>query len=237
MRNLLLETGIDTDKVHVIPIGVELERFPLRTRDDRMTVRKVLGIPAEATVIGSFQKDGSGWGDGQEPKWIKGPDIFLRVLERLRPDCPRLHVLLTGPSRGYVKTGLARLGIPCTHVQMARYADMTGAYHALDLMLVCSREEGGPKAVLESLACGVPLVTTRVGQAADLVRHKVNGWIAEAEDVEALARWSLEALQAEDDTLLPLIAEGRRTAEANSRAQQLPLWQRFFERLLTCSPR
>jgi len=43
---------------------------------------------------------------------------------------------------------------------------------ALDLYIVASREEGEPKAILESMASGVPLVTTEVGQAMDFVEHE-----------------------------------------------------------------
>ena len=57
----------------------------------------------------------------------------------------------------------------------------------IDAYVVASRQEGGPKAVLESMACGVPLVTTRVGQAIDLVQHGVNGWMSAPEDANHLA--------------------------------------------------
>jgi glycosyltransferase involved in cell wall biosynthesis len=60
-------------------------------------------------------------------------------------------------------------------------------YQCLDLYLVTSREEGGPKSVLEALATGVPLVSTRVGLAADVIQHGYNGLLAEPEDVETLA--------------------------------------------------
>ena len=53
--------------------------------------------------------------------------------------------------------------------------------------LVTSRQEGGPKTVLESLATGIPLVTTRVGQATDLVADGDNGLLADVDDVAALA--------------------------------------------------
>ena len=59
-------------------------------------------------------------------------------------------------------------------------------YPAIDVCLVASRDEGGPRAVLESMATRVPLVTTRVGQAADLVRSGENGWMVEPEDVDGL---------------------------------------------------
>jgi glycosyltransferase involved in cell wall biosynthesis len=42
----------------------------------------------------------------------------------------------------------------------------------MDIYIVTGWHEGGPKAVLESMAAGVPLVTTRVGQAMDLVQNE-----------------------------------------------------------------
>ena len=128
-----------------------------------------------------------GWGEGLEPKLIKGPDVLLSVAERLRDLVPELCFLLTGPSRGFVRAGLERLGIPYRHALLDDVDAVVTAYEAIDVCVVASRDEGGPRAVLESMATGVPLVTTRVGQAADLVQHGVNGWMVDVDDVEALA--------------------------------------------------
>src|SRR5204862_7356630 len=98
-----------------------------------------------------------------------------------------LHVLLTGPARGYVSAGLERLGVPHSRALLPDLDAVARAYRAIDLCLVTSRDEGGPKAVLESMATGVPLVTTRVGQAADLVRTGENGWLCDVEDAGGLA--------------------------------------------------
>ena len=38
-------------------------------------------------------------------------------------------------------------------------------YHALDIYLITSREEGGPMGLLESIACGTPVASTNVGMA------------------------------------------------------------------------
>ncbi len=91
--------------------------------------------------------------------------MLVAALERIRPGTPELFVLLTGPARGYVRRELERLAIPYRHVFAKDRAELARAYHALDVYVVASRQEGGPKAVLEALASGVPLVTTRVGQA------------------------------------------------------------------------
>jgi glycosyltransferase involved in cell wall biosynthesis len=148
----------------------------------------------------------------------------VQALALVRGEVPELHVLLSGPARGYVRNGLAVAGIPCVHRLLDRYRDVATLYHALDAYLVSSRQEGGPKAVLESMASGVPLVTTRVGQAMDLVRHGENAYMVEPEDVEGLAHWVVHVSSAPEE-LPRLRAAGLETAAANDYETQLPLWR------------
>ena len=154
MEELVLGAGAPREKVFLIPIGIDLRRFRFRAPEDRVHARGPLGLPVDAFVAGSFQKDGVGWEDGLEPKVIKGPDVLLAALDRLRERVPELHVLLTGPARGYVRRGLERLGIPYRHVVLDGLNAVAEAYRALDVCLVTSRDEGGPKAALESMATG-----------------------------------------------------------------------------------
>jgi glycosyltransferase involved in cell wall biosynthesis len=229
MEQLVLETGMERDKVHRIPIGIDVETFPLRSNDALARARRELGLPESAFVVGSFQKDGVGWGEGLEPKLIKGPDVLLSVAELLRARIPELAFLLTGPSRGYVKAGLERAGIPYWHVLLPDVDAVSKAFEAIDLCLVASRDEGGPRAVLEAMATGAPLVTTRVGQAADLVQHGENGWMVEVGDADALALWAVHVAEATDDELARVRAAGRGTAEANSYPALRPRWRALLE--------
>lgn len=229
MKEVTLETGIDPSKVFLIPIGINLDFFPFRTAEQKRMMRDKLGIPRSAFVIGSFQKDGVGWGDGLEPKLIKGPDVFLSTVELLKKDIPELFVLLSGPARGYVKRGLDELRIPYEHVFLKSYPDISEMFKTLDLYIVTSRQEGGPKAILESMASGVPIISTKVGQAFDLIRDGENGWLADVEDVESLASCALQVYSSGVDTLSPILKRGRETAEANHYAAQLPMWRSFMK--------
>src|SRR3954466_1300192 len=170
IEQLVLGTGIAPEKVFRIPVGIDVDAFALRTPVARRNVRERLGLPQDAFVLGSFQKDGNGWGEGLEPKLIKGPDVLVETLTRVRRSVPELSVLLTGPARGYVRRGLERNEIPYEHRFLRSRFELARAYHALDAYLVTSRQEGGPKAGFESLAAGVPFVTTRVGQAQEMLR-------------------------------------------------------------------
>ena len=179
-------------------------------------------------MIGSFQKDGAGFKEGEIPKLIKGPDIFLSAIARLKEDIDELFVLLTGPARGYVKAGLTRLGVPYKHVRLNDYSEIGKCYHALDQYLITSREEGGPRAVLEAMASGIPLVTTRVGQAIDLVHHGINGWMVRVEDIEGLVHYSKHVLE-RPTGINNILRNARETSVSNCYDAQIPLWEDFMD--------
>lgn len=229
IRDLVLSSGIDPGKVFTIPIGINLAEFPLRDEAARAAARKRHGVPAESVVVGSIQKDGVGWGEGAEPKLIKGPDVFVDAVARLRERVPELFVLLGGPARGYVKRRLEELGVPYRHVVPGNdFLGVSSLYHALDLYLIASRQEGGPKSLFESWATGVPVVSTRVGQAMDLVRHGENGWLVDAEDAEGLANWAEHALARPDETRR-VVLRAHEDVQHHSYDAQTPLWRALFD--------
>ena len=217
MRELVVEAGVPAERVYKIPIGIDLQHFTQAPERE-----------GSAFVVGSFLKDGVGMDEGNHPKLLKGPDTFVAVVSRLRESIPELAVFLTGPARGYVRRELERVGISYRHVLAGSRAELARAYHEVDVCLVTSRQEGGPKAVLESMASGVPLVTTRVGQAVELVRDADNGLLADVDDVDAL----VGAVQrVHDDTALRarLRSAGRATAEAHAEERLDPLWAGLLE--------
>ncbi|MEP6892961.1 MAG: hypothetical protein ABI927_04185, partial [Gaiellaceae bacterium] len=116
MHDLMLSAGVERERIFRIPLGIDIERFPLGDAVSRARAREALGLPASAFVVGSFQKDGVGWGEGLEPKLIKGPDALVAAVERLQAVVPELVVLLSGPARGYVRREFEQRGIPYRHV-------------------------------------------------------------------------------------------------------------------------
>lgn len=226
MRDLVLEAGVDPGSVHVIPIGIDLENFPLVTPGRRSAARARFALSDDAFVVGSFQKDGVGWGEGLEPKLIKGPDVLVSALRRVRAAVPELRVLLTGPARGYVRQELDRAGIPYAHAVVHSRAELATAYHAVDVCVVPARQEGGPKAVLESMAAGVPLVTTRVGQATELVEDGANGWLVDVEDADGLAERVIE-IQA--GRAARVLESARATAERYAVERLDALWGELLD--------
>jgi glycosyltransferase involved in cell wall biosynthesis len=189
--------GVPRDKLVHIPIGCETDRFLPPTAEQRRLTRERFLVPDDHVCIGSFQKDGTGWGEGDLPKPIKGPDLFLEAIDLLRRDLP-VFVLLTGPARGFVKRGLERLGVPYAHAYVETREELARCYHALDLYLITSREEGGPMALMESMASHVPVVSTRVGMAVDLIQDGVTGALIDDFDMRHLAARARAILMSTD---------------------------------------
>jgi len=201
----LLAWGVPRDKLVRIPIPIDLQVFRPATPEARARARARYGVPEGHIVVGSFQKDGVDWGEGNEPKMIKGPDVLLETIGHVAR-ARKVFVLLTGPARGYVKRGLERIGVPYAHDFIADYETLPERYAALDAYLNPSREEGGPKGIMESMATGVPIVSTRVGMAPDLIKPRMTGFMVEPGDAEGLAEAILEV--ADDAGLRARVVSG-----------------------------
>ncbi len=227
VKNFFLNEGF-SEKISMIPIGIDLSFFSNIEKKESTKLRIAYDIPLSSVVVGSFQKDGVGWGEGNEPKLIKGPDIFLKTIELLKEDITELYVLLTGPSRGYMKKGLAKLNIPYKHIYLKDYREISKFYSMLDLYLISSREEGGPKSVLESMASGIPIVSTPVGQAFDMITNDVNGYSSETWDPDELKTLSLKAINKKND----FNKNSRQTAEQYDYFKQQGLWRDFFNDIM-----
>ncbi len=181
----LIQYGIDRKKIRVIPIGIDLDVYKPLPLNEIEKDREKIGVAKKSIVIGSFQKDGNGWGEGLEPKAEKGPDIFCDVIEKLSKKYD-IFVLLTGPARGYVIERLKKMNVKFHHEYLKNPNDVVNYFQLCNLYIVASREEGGPKAILESMACGVPIVSTKVGMAPDMIKDGENGFLCDVEDTQTI---------------------------------------------------
>lgn len=148
-----------------------------RPLPDGASIRHELALPRDAFVIGNFHRDSEG-GDLSRPKAQKGPDIFLEIARELHRRLPRVVVLLAGPRRHWLRSGLQKAGIPFRFAGVVKDTDdydtnilsrenLNRLYQALDVCVVSSRWEGGPYSVLEAVFAGRAVLSTPVGTARD----------------------------------------------------------------------
>ncbi len=225
MLKILRDAGI-TSKIATIPIGVDINRFAPSTRFKRAASREQFGIPEEFFTVGSFQKDGKGWAHGDQIKREKGPDILVSCLVKLKREGLKPFVVLTGPGRAYVRSGLDGAGIPYLHLRPRRTKELSRLFSLLDCYLIGSRDEGGPKGGLEALAAGVPVVTTPVGQIRELISDGISGVISDDFSSESLAE-SVLRLNSLDNSSLRRAS--RSVAEGIDYRKLAPLWLEAIE--------
>ncbi len=113
---------------------------------------------------------------GVEPKELsvgrqgnKGNGIYSRIIGKVKSKIPPFLIA----NSTYVDKMLNSFQRP------VRYEDMPQFYHGIDYYLCVSWHEGTPNPALEAAACGVPVVTTRVGNMPDLIKHGENGFFVE----------------------------------------------------------
>ena len=113
MRDLVLEAGVEPECVHLIPIGIDLENFPLVTPS--VAVRRARGArpcPTTRSSSARSRRTASAGERASSRSSSRGRTCSSRRFERAQTAIPELRVLLTGPARGYVRRELERAGIP-----------------------------------------------------------------------------------------------------------------------------
>lgn len=156
LRDELLAIGAAPDKVCVVEHGVDLELFSPPV--DRAALRARMGIAAPTVLSVGHLID------------RKGHDFAIRAIATL-PDV-RLMIAGDGPREAALRALAESLGVSgrvdfLGHVDQHRLPDL---YGAADVTASCSDREGIANVLLESLACGTPLVATPVWGSPEVVR-------------------------------------------------------------------
>lgn len=140
----------------------------------KMGLRRAKGIPDDAFVIGSFQRDTEGH-DLKSPKLEKGPDLFADAVIKCHQLNPKTMVLLAGWRRQYVISRLTDAKVPYLYEERPPLGRLNELYNMLDMYVVGARYEGGPQAIVECAAIGVPIVSRDVGVAKEILDPRCVG--------------------------------------------------------------
>ena len=111
---------------------------------------------------------------------LKGHDLAIRAVA----DIPGLHlwVVGAGPERGSLEALVRKLGVADRVRFLGRvpHESMPAVYSAADILVLASEREGWPNVLLEAMACGARVVTTKVSDVPDLVNTPAAGcWVEE----------------------------------------------------------
>jgi len=164
----------------------------------------------------------------------KNPLLFVAAAAALRAQCPGARFLLIGggPLQAAVTAAVRAAGLEDHCVVTGDRHDVPELLRQADLFWLTSDWEGLPNAVMEALACGLPVVGTDVGGTGELVRDGHEGFLVARGDADALVACSLRILA---DPVLQARMRGaaRARAEAFGVEQMVHATHAVYERALS----
>ncbi|MDB5799397.1 MAG: glycosyl transferase family 1 [Rhodocyclales bacterium] len=208
----LHKLGADREKLHVMRNGVDLERFQPLSKE---SMRQELGLPQGLVMLSVghlIQR--------------KGHDVAISAAALL-PDAT-LVIIGEGEERERLEQQVVRLGLServrftgaIANTQLARW------YSAADVLVLASSREGWANVLLESMACGTPVVASRIWGTPEVVQNDVAGRLVMERSGEAFAAAVRTLYAARTDR-----AVVRRYAEGFSWAQTSDAQHSLFQSL------
>jgi len=184
LKETMVKLGAPPEEVCVIGNGVDTQRFqPF----DRRMARRQLGVPEEAQVIVSV--------GSLIPS--KGHQLLLAAAAGIAPRYPHLQIYLLGEG-----SYRARLEALAREAGVQDRLHLVGSkpneelplwFSAADVSCLASAREGWPNVLLESLACGTPVLATRVGGVPEVITSPELGVLVD-QDIASIARGLEQAL-------------------------------------------
>ncbi len=180
VRDYVLERdGLDPAKVTVVNNGVDITRFKPATNQEKVEIRRSLGIDPDLELLGTVSRLSS----------QKGHTYLLKAFASTLEAFPDLKLLIVGS--GSLEEELKREAAGLDLIDSVRFLgarrDVPEILKALDIFVMPSLWEGFPRALLEAMATGLPVVAARVGGVPDAIEDRVSGLLVEPTDVDGLA--------------------------------------------------
>jgi N-acetyl-alpha-D-glucosaminyl L-malate synthase BshA len=170
--------------IHVVPNFVNCDVY---VRSSDRNLRKKFAQPGEGLFIhiSNFRP-------------VKRVEDVIRVFSLVRKQRPaKLLMVGDGPERPKAEWLASINGIAADVLFLGKQTDMDQLLSVSDLLLLPSELESFGLVALEAMACEVPVIATRVGGLAEVVRDQLDGFLYELGDVESMAQGCLAILRDE----------------------------------------
>ena len=224
------KTVIPPERIHVIPRGIEIERFT-DNLPSRSEARSYYHLTEDATVIGLVGR--------LDPK--KCQDVVIEAVSEVHRKGHRPHLLFVGDQShnegdeytDYVHKLAVDVGLSDFIHFHPHDKIVERAYAALDIFTMASKSECYGMVTIEAMVSGVPVIGTNDGGTVSLIDHERTGLLVPPKDVSELAQ-ALVRLIENPDLAARLAAVARTEAlQKYSHVRQCEAWEGLLENLET----
>ncbi|MBB1060614.1 glycosyltransferase [Marilutibacter spongiae] len=215
--------GLPASRMLWIANGVDTDRFRPAHPAQREALRQALGLARDQVAFGCVAS--------LYP--VKNHAMLLEAFARVHAERPRARLLLVGSGAlaGQLAGQAAGLGVADAVRFLGNRPDIHQILPALDAAVLASRSEGMSNAILEAMACGLPMVATAVGGNLQLVRDGATGFLVPSDDHGAMGD-AMGRLADEPLLRAGLGQAARRRIESEfSLAGMVDAYDRLYQRL------
>ncbi|MEQ8331053.1 MAG: N-acetyl-alpha-D-glucosaminyl L-malate synthase BshA [Longimicrobiales bacterium] len=211
--------NVPRDRVEVIPNFIDTDVW----RPDREPCHRASLAPGGEKIVMHVSNF----------RALKRVDQVVEIFERIQREVPaRLVMIGDGPERPRAAARAAELGLRDQVLFLGKHASVDELLSCADLFLLPSETESFGLAALEALACGAPVVASRVGGLPEVVDDGVSGYLFPVGAVEDMADAGVALLS--DEALHARFAEAGRAlaVERFSARSVVPRYEAYYERVL-----
>ena len=210
---------VPADRIRVIPNFIDPERF----RRDRVPCHRASLAPEGEKIlmhVSNFRQ-------------VKRVEDVVSVFAGVVDEVPaRLVMIGDGPERPRAQERAESLGVADRTVFLGKHSTVEDLLPCADVFLLPSRSESFGLAALEAMACGCPVVATRVGGLPEVVKDGEGGFLHEVGAVEEMAESCRRLLSDEERWNEASETARRRAVEEFSVARVLPLYEELYQDVL-----
>ena len=170
--------GRGEDNKHmIVPNGINLEKFSPKMSGEKF--REELHIPQDSTVIGHTGRF----------HISKNHTVLLKTFAHLRIKAKDVHLLLIGDGalRDEIENLILELELGKCTTLAGRRKDVPNMLAAMDIFFYPSIYEGLPNALLEAMACGLPIVASNIPEICEIMPRDMSAQLFDSGDIEGFA--------------------------------------------------
>lgn len=169
LEQLIRHEGVDRRRTRWLPNGVDCERYRPLERPERIDGRRRAGLPVDAYLIGCAAR--------MVP--VKRHEDLVAAFARVAAAHPDAMLALAGggPLEQAIRAQVDRSGVRDRILFLGDGCEIPQLLPLFDAFALASSTEGMSNAILEAMACGLPVVATDVGGNPELVQPGLTGYL------------------------------------------------------------
>lgn len=179
-RRLIASLPISADRIVTIPNWIDPDDYRQLPPAEQARRRLGLNAPLVVGMVGQMTP-------------AKGQEEFLRAAALVSASREDVAFLLVGSEQGgrrftsRCQRLVRRLGIAHRVTFLDHIEDLSWVWSALTVLVVPSWQEAFSMVLIQAMAAGLPVIATRVGGPAEIVTHRVTGWLVPPREIQSLA--------------------------------------------------